>query len=150
MKRQAIAYLSAVVLLAILLVPLVRSIRPAYHRYRFDSAQNATLNGDEEQKLFGLFNNGFDSLDHHLEQLVAIDAVRHASFTMPNILNDSSDRKALAEDMLANNCPPFVYWSSAAPSNATPMILDVWCEHDDFTQWTAYLTRFDPDVVIGG
>ncbi|MCC9658782.1 hypothetical protein [Rhodopirellula halodulae] len=150
MKHRTIAFISAAVLLAILLVPLFRSVRPAYHRYRFESAQQATLNGNEEQRLFGLLDNGFQSLDHHLEQLVEIGAIRHASFTLPNILNDSSDRKTLAQDMLNSNCPPVVYWSSPAPGDVTPMVLDVWCEHGDLKQWTAYLTQFDPDVKTDG
>lgn len=147
MKRRNAITAAVATLIVVVTLPLFVPVRRAYHRYRFHSAHDATLAGNDDARLFLVLENDLDVQEYHLRRLVAIGDISHARFTLPQVTNNSGARRKLARDLLDGNCPTAIYWESPAPGDDTPMVLEVWCEHTDAKRWGTFLKALDQKLT---
>ncbi|MCG8652775.1 MAG: hypothetical protein MI861_23245 [Pirellulales bacterium] len=144
-NRILIVSIIAVGALSIVVTMTIRPMQIAYHRWRFDVANEYMTNGPTE-----IDSNGFVGIDvtnvapiheHHMARLVELEEIAAIEYTLTNIRNDSPSRSKFAKDLLAGDCPPALYWMSDAPSDSTPMVLQVWCELENEAEWQTFLEK---------
>ena len=143
-KRLIIALLICCAL-AVLYGFASRPFTLAYHRWRFDIANDYMTKGPSE-----VLSNGMRAIDltavaprheYHMRRLVELGAIAKIAFPMSNIANNSPARSMFLKRILAGDCPRCLYWSSTEYDDANPTVLDVWCELADREEWTLFLQR---------
>ncbi|WP_145170692.1 hypothetical protein [Rubripirellula lacrimiformis] len=149
MKRIVLFLLVAVFVLGFAF-PIATSARRGYHRFRLRSAQEEILNGNLDGTLLNLFGNGLEAQSHHLARLAAIGDISHATYVLPQVPNDSGERRKLCCELARNNCPASLYFSSEETFDSQPMTLDVWCELEDLNAWLVFLKTCDDRVLESG
>ena len=142
-NRNRILIVSVIALVVLAAVVASRPIQITYHRWWFDVANEYMTNGPTEVDSYGFVTIDVTDVapvhEHHMTRLVELEQIAAIEYTLTNIRNDSPSRSKFEKDLLAGHCPPALYWMSDAPSDSTPMVLEVWCELEHETEWRTFL-----------
>lgn len=143
MSKRTVALLVTVCLLLSTIALIVRPAMIVFHRWRFNALNDYITNGSTTVN-----SNGFAYIDvtkagpeheYHMRRLVEMGVIAKIEFELPNIVGKSPERSSFFKKLLAKDCPKALYWSSVEPTNPTPTVVEVWCEHDDREDWILFL-----------
>ncbi|TWU51456.1 hypothetical protein [Rubripirellula reticaptiva] len=107
------------------------SLMAVYHRSRLDPAVSKWLSveRDASQK---------SEIDYRLERLVSLGVIERHEFVQISSIEDGLPEHDISQELMANDCPPAVYWDFASSDVALQMIV-VWCEPGDEVAWKHFV-----------
>lgn len=131
---------------SVMLTATVLTARPAvimFHRWRFDTLNDYVTNGPTTVDTNGLayidVTEAGPAHAYHMRRLVELGVISKIEYVMTNLLGKSPERSSFFKKLLAQDCPNHLFWSSEEPTQPTPTVFMVWCEHENREDWIVFL-----------